>query len=91
MHDDTNFTGEEIQETTNLLTYLFPRCTKAVSVPSPVLYAGLACKRARSYLLTLDNNKGKLFGEEECTPKEIKYLNEKIEVSEHFQKFLYYI
>lgn len=91
LHDDSEFSGDEIQQTTNLLSYLFPRCTKAVSVPPPILYAHLSCKRARSYLFTIDNNRGTTFGEKECTPSEIKELNQKIQVKENLRSILYYI
>ena len=91
MHDDTDFSGDEIQQTTNVLSYLFPRCLKAVSIPPAVLYAHLACKRARSYLFTLDNNRGHTFGEKEATPDEIKELNQKIEVKSNLRSVLYYV
>lgn len=88
LHDDTDFTGDEIQQTTNLLSYLFPRCTKAVSVPPPVLYAHLSCKRARSYLAIVDNRG---FSEQEATPEQIKEMNQKIQVKENLRSILYYI
>lgn len=91
LHDDSEFSGDDIQKTTNLLSYLFPRCTKATSIPPAVSYAHLAAKRARSYLLILDNNRGQVFGENELTPDEIKDVNKKIEVKDEMKNILYFV
>jgi len=91
LHDDTDFSGDEIQRTTYLLSYLFPRCNKSVSIPPPVLFSHLVAKRARSFLFTLDNNRGQVFGEKELTMEEVRALNEQIKVKESLKNILYFI
>lgn len=56
-----------------------------------MLYAHLSAKRARSYLFTLDDNRGQTFGELELTPAEIKDLNKRIEVKTSLKNILYYV
>lgn len=88
LHDESEFTGDEIQKTTYYLSHLFPRCSKVVSVPPPVLYSHLGAKRARSYLQILDNNRGQLFGERELNPDERANINQRIAVRPSLQNIL---
>ncbi|KAK4336886.1 hypothetical protein RND71_043713 [Anisodus tanguticus] len=87
LHDESEFSGDEIQRATNNLSYLFPRCLKAVSVPPPVLYSHLAAKRARSYLITLDNNRGLIWGENPLEQNEIDDLVKKIKKLNDIKEF----
>ncbi|KAJ8092745.1 hypothetical protein PM082_007074 [Marasmius tenuissimus] len=50
VHDDMNFTADELQTLTNSVSYMFARATKAVSLVSPAYYADLACERGRCYV-----------------------------------------
>jgi eukaryotic translation initiation factor 2C len=45
--DGSNFSSDEIQQLTYNLCWLYQRCTRAVSIPTPVYYAHLAAARAR--------------------------------------------
>lgn len=53
LHDDSNFSADDIQMMTYYLCHCFSRCTRAVSIPAPVYFAHLACSRARDHLKTI--------------------------------------
>jgi len=50
LHDDNNFSADHIQVMTYYLCHLYARCTRTVSIPAPIYYADLACRRARAHL-----------------------------------------
>lgn len=50
LHDDNNFSADDIQLMSFYLCHCFSRCTRSVSIPAPVYYAHLACTRARAHL-----------------------------------------
>jgi eukaryotic translation initiation factor 2C len=47
LHDENQMSPDSIQQLTNNLCYIYARCTRSVSVASPVYYARLAAFRAR--------------------------------------------
>ena len=47
LHDDSNFTADELELLTYYMCHLFSRCTRSVSNPAPSYYAHLAAYRAR--------------------------------------------
>ncbi|KAL4095489.1 hypothetical protein PRIC1_008863 [Phytophthora ramorum] len=49
LHDE-NMSAKDIQRLTYYLCYTFSRCSRSVSLPSPVQYAQLAAKRADIFL-----------------------------------------
>ncbi|KAF9260685.1 Piwi-domain-containing protein [Marasmius fiardii PR-910] len=50
VHDEMNFSADDLQQLTNSVSYMFARATKAVSLASPAYYADLACERGRCYI-----------------------------------------
>ncbi|KAI6174749.1 Piwi domain protein [Aphelenchoides fujianensis] len=57
--DDSKFTADEIQSISYSLCYTYGRCSRAVSIPTPVYYADLVAGRARCYVKKrlLDHNR----------------------------------
>eukprot|EP00475_Leptophrys_vorax_P008433 TRINITY_DN15468_c0_g1_i1.p1 TRINITY_DN15468_c0_g1~~TRINITY_DN15468_c0_g1_i1.p1 ORF type:complete len:179 (-),score=10.71 TRINITY_DN15468_c0_g1_i1:582-1073(-) len=49
LHDENNFTADDIQHLTHSLCYCYGRCTRAVSTVAPVFYAHLAATHCRNY------------------------------------------
>ncbi|XP_043230773.1 protein argonaute-2-like [Amphibalanus amphitrite] len=49
LHDDSNFTADELEILTYYMCHLFSRCTRSVSNPAPSYYAHLAAFRARAH------------------------------------------
>lgn len=48
--DDNSFDADALQRLTYGLCHTYARCTRSVSIPTPVYYAHHATKRAKSYL-----------------------------------------
>ncbi|ODM95231.1 Protein argonaute-2, partial [Orchesella cincta] len=68
LHDDSNFTMDELERLTYYLCYTFVRCTHPVSVPCVTYYAHIAAFRARALL------------EKESDNADLKKLQEKMTV-----------
>ncbi|RIA92803.1 Piwi domain-containing protein [Glomus cerebriforme] len=49
LHDENNFSADDIQNLTYRLSYLYARCSSAISVVPPIAYAHLLAARARLY------------------------------------------
>ncbi|KAJ1971850.1 hypothetical protein H4R33_007142, partial [Dimargaris cristalligena] len=47
LHDENKFTADSLQVLTNQMCYLFPRCTRSVSLCPPAYFADLLAFRAR--------------------------------------------
>ncbi|KAF8791225.1 Protein argonaute-2-like protein [Argiope bruennichi] len=57
IEDDNEFGSDDLQKLTYYLCHTFGRCTRSISIPTPVQYAHLAAFRARYYLLqTISEN-----------------------------------
>lgn len=50
LHDDCNFTSDDLQALTYSLCHMFARCNRSVSYPAPTYYAHLAAYRGRVYI-----------------------------------------
>lgn len=50
LHDDNNFSADDLQDVTFQLCHLFPRCNRSVSYPAPAYCAHLVAFRARHLL-----------------------------------------
>ncbi|RIA86223.1 Piwi domain-containing protein, partial [Glomus cerebriforme] len=50
LYDENEFTSDSLQTLTYNLCYIYARCTRAVSIVTPVYYAHLVCKRARFHI-----------------------------------------
>uniref|UniRef100_A0A131YKF2 Eukaryotic translation initiation factor 2C n=1 Tax=Rhipicephalus appendiculatus TaxID=34631 RepID=A0A131YKF2_RHIAP len=55
VHDDTNFTSDELQKLSYYLCHTYARCAKSVSIPAPVYYAHLAAFRAKEHIASACN------------------------------------
>jgi eukaryotic translation initiation factor 2C len=51
LYDKYGFGADELQEITYFLTYIYSRCTKPISLPTPVMYAHLAAEKAKKHLV----------------------------------------
>ncbi|CAF1269422.1 unnamed protein product, partial [Didymodactylos carnosus] len=49
LHDEIGFTSDEIQQLTFWLCHTDARCSKSVSIPTPVHYAHLAARQSRAF------------------------------------------
>ncbi|KAJ3042407.1 eukaryotic translation initiation factor 2C, 2 [Rhizophlyctis rosea] len=54
LYDDFHFTADDLQDLTYKLSYLFPRCTRSVSLCAPVYQASLAAQRERTHFKDTD-------------------------------------
>lgn len=53
LHDDSDFSADELHMITYCTTFVYQRCSRAVSIPGPTYYAHLACERARNHAINL--------------------------------------
>ena len=79
VHDEMNFSADQLQRLTCDVSYMFARATKGVSLASPAYYADLACERGRCYLRSLllgisDNATNTSATDEEAVMKEAQAL-----------------
>lgn len=49
LHDDNKFDADELQKLSYHLCYTYGKCNRSISIPAPVMYADLACYRAKKY------------------------------------------
>ncbi|XP_023211215.1 protein argonaute-2-like [Centruroides sculpturatus] len=50
--DDNDFSSDELQKLSYYLCHIYVRCTRSISIPSPVQYAHLAAARAKQHLIS---------------------------------------
>lgn len=48
--DENQMKSDEVQDLTNMLCHLYGRCSRTISIPTPVYYAHLAAFRARAHI-----------------------------------------
>lgn len=48
-------TADMVQNLTNVLCHLYARCSRSISIPTPVFYAHLAAFRARAHIQASTN------------------------------------
>lgn len=51
LHDEKNYSQDDLQEISHALCYLSPRCNRAISIPAPVYLADLAAERGRNLVI----------------------------------------
>lgn len=51
IRDDKGFSPDELYNITYFLCHTYAKCTRSISIPSPVMYAHLAAFRARCYIV----------------------------------------
>ena len=52
LHDDNDFSSDQIQSLSHYLCHIYSRCPRSVSYPAPAYYAHLAAFRCRDYIRT---------------------------------------
>lgn len=55
VHDDANFTSNDLQKLSYYLCHTYARCARSVSIPAPVYYAHLAAFRAKEHIASACN------------------------------------
>ncbi|XP_075557125.1 protein argonaute-2-like isoform X2 [Dermacentor variabilis] len=55
VHDDANFTSDDLQKLSYYLCHTYARCARSVSIPAPVYYAHLAAFRAKEHIASACN------------------------------------
>ncbi|KAI0796707.1 argonaute-like protein [Abortiporus biennis] len=49
LHDENNFTPDNLQALSFALCHVYARSTRSVSIPAPVYYADIVCSRAKNH------------------------------------------
>lgn len=52
VHDDYNFSADDLQKLSYYLCHTYARCARSVSIPAPVYYAHLAAFRAKEHIVS---------------------------------------
>jgi len=98
LYDEIKAPADEVQKMTYFLSYLYPRCTRSISTPPPVMYAHLSAKRARSHIFILDEtdtqstvSSGSSGQYRQLSQAETDAMNEKLVVRPNLSGVLYYI
>ncbi|CAN7977088.1 unnamed protein product, partial [Ixodes persulcatus] len=52
VHDDYNFSSDDLQKLSYYLCHTYARCARSVSIPAPVYYAHLAAFRAKEHIFS---------------------------------------
>lgn len=55
VHDDANFTSDDLQKLSYYLCHTYARCARSVSIQAPVYYAHLAAFRAKEHIASACN------------------------------------
>jgi len=74
--------------------YLYPRCTKASSIPPFVFYAHLLAKRGRSYMAHLEDSDGRSSvgsGNQQLSQAQINQLNRDVTVRPNINGILFFV
>ncbi|KAH9389953.1 Protein argonaute-2 [Tyrophagus putrescentiae] len=64
--DENQLKADELQDFTNMLCHLYGRCSRSISIPTPVYYAHLAAFRARAHIssaISLQREMGNMGGD----------------------------
>lgn len=56
LHDDNNFSTNQMHLMSHYLCHIYSRCPRSVSYPAPAYYSHLAAFRGRAYLRHMPNN-----------------------------------
>ena len=98
LYDEIKVSADDVQKMTYFLSYLYPRCTRSISVPPPVMYAHLSAKRARSHIFILDESdaqsavsSGSGGQYRQLSPAETEAMNNQLMVRPNLNGVLYYI
>ena len=73
--DENRLTPEQLFRITFNLCHVYPPTTKSISIPTPVQYAHLAAKRARSHVISSAESQ---FLKRKIHPRNMKELTDKL-------------
>jgi hypothetical protein len=101
LRDDNGLSSDNMQMLSYYLCFLYVRCIKSISIPTPVMYAHLAAKRAKAHIVARDDDNAseqsggrrqRMTDEEraEHESRMIADLNERVKVNELLKSKLYY-
>lgn len=96
--------ADDLQKITYYLCHIYARCTRSISIPSPVQYAHLAAYRARLHIIGFGDSESSGSGSnsgrnyynetiEERLQRELSTvtsLNESIKVHPEFKRAMYF-
>lgn len=92
VHDDSNFTSNDLQKLSYYLCHTYARCARSVSIPAPVYYAHLAAFRAKEHIASACNissgSSVSSSGSDSVTTDQ--YVNA-VRVTEAMQKNMYFV
>jgi len=94
LFDENDLSADEIQAATYYTCYLYPRCTKASSIPPFVFYAHLLAKRGRSYMAHLEDSDGRSSvgsGNQQLSQAQINQLNRDVTVRPNINGILFFV
>lgn len=88
--------SDQIEKLSYYLCHTYIRCTKPISIPTPVMFAHLAAKRSKSHIIAQNikiEEKAKHETKEQREQREQRIasdLNQKVKVNELLKNRLYY-
>ncbi|GFX64657.1 protein argonaute-4 [Trichonephila clavipes] len=93
LHDDNGYGFDALEKLSYYLCHLYIRCTKSISVPSPIQYAHLAAYRARRHLASYLKDVGLQEGKDEesiIDRLSIEEVNKAITVKDDMKNTMYF-
>ncbi|KAI1299311.1 Protein argonaute-2 [Halotydeus destructor] len=96
IRDDAQIGADELWTTTFYLTHTYAKCTRNISIPTPVQYAHLAAARAREYLKSANVTPPRIHRDateeqkEEAIAAHVTEMNGLVQVHDELKTKLYY-
>ncbi|KAH7944222.1 hypothetical protein HPB52_017437 [Rhipicephalus sanguineus] len=92
VHDDADFTSDELQKLSYYLCHTYARCARSVSIPAPVYYAHLAAFRAKEHIASACNvSSGSSFSSEGGDSVTTEQYVRAVSVSQDLKKTMYFV
>lgn len=92
VHDDANFTSDDLQKLSYYLCHTYARCARSVSIPAPVYYAHLAAFRAKEHIASACNfPSGSSVSSGGTDPITTAEYVRAVKVTEEMQKNMYFV
>lgn len=92
VHDDSDFTSDDLQKLSYYLCHTYARCARSVSIPAPVYYAHLAAFRAKEHITSACNvpSGSSVSSGGSDTVSTEQYVNA-VRVTEQMQQVMYFV
>ncbi|XP_049523406.1 protein argonaute-2-like isoform X2 [Dermacentor silvarum] len=92
VHDDANFTSDDLQKLSYYLCHTYARCARSVSIPAPVYYAHLAAFRAKEHIASACNiSSGSSVSSAGSDSVSTEQYVSAVKVTEAMQKHMYFV